>query len=47
MGQQPAVHDRGLVRGQVVADHVDRQAGIGLAADLVGEVAEVDRPVLG
>ena len=30
MGQQPLL-DRGrLVRGQVVADHVDGQAGLGL-----------------
>ena len=32
---------------KVVADHVDGQAGLGLPVDLVEEVAEVDRPVLG
>jgi hypothetical protein len=41
MGQQPFLHRRGLVRGQVVADHVDGQAGFGLSVDLVQEVAEV------
>jgi hypothetical protein len=45
--QQPAVHGWCLVGGEVVADHVDRQAGVGLAVDLAGEVAEVHRPVLG
>jgi hypothetical protein len=35
------------VRGQVVADHVDDQAGLGLPVDPVQEVAEVHRPVLG
>ena len=47
MGQQPLVHHGCLVRGQVVADHVDGQAGLGLPVDLVEEVAEVDDPVLG
>ena len=37
----------GALRGQVVADHVDRQGGVGLAFDLVQEVAEAHRPVLG
>jgi hypothetical protein len=35
------------VGGQVVADHVDGQAGLDLAVDLTGEVAEVHGPVLG
>ncbi len=43
VGQQPAVDHRGLVGGEVVADHVDRQARFGLVVDLVEEVAEVDR----
>jgi len=47
MGQQPPLDDRGLVRGQVVADDVDVQAGLDLAVDVVEEVAEVDGPVLG
>ena len=47
MGQQPPVHRRGLVRGQVVADHVDGQAGLDLPVELVQEVAEVDGAVLG
>ena len=47
MGQQPPVDGRCLVRGQVVADHVDGQARVDLAVDLVEEVAEVDGPVLG
>jgi len=47
VGQQPPVHDGGLVRGQVVADHVDGQAGAGLPVDLVQEVPEVHGPVLG
>ena len=46
MGQQPAVDHRRLMRGEVAADHVDGQAGFGLAVDLVQEVAEVHRPVL-
>ena len=36
-----------LVGGQVVADHVDGQAGLDLAVDVVEEVAEVYGPVLG
>jgi hypothetical protein len=47
MGQQPLVRHRRLVRGQVVADDVDGQAGVGLPVDLVEEVPEVDGPVLG
>src|SRR5208282_6785260 len=47
VGQQPPVDDRCLVRGQVVADDVDGQAGVGLPVDVVQEVAEVDGPVLG
>jgi hypothetical protein len=47
VGQQPAVDHRCFVGGQVVADHVDRQAGAGLTVDLVQEVAEVHGPVLG
>ena len=47
VGQQPLVHRRCLMGGQVVADDVDGQAGLGLPVDLVQEVAEVDRPVLG
>ena len=47
MGQQPPVDGGCLVRGQVVADHVDGQAGVDLPVDLVEEVAEVDGPVLG
>ena len=47
MGQQPRVHHGCLVRGQVVADHVDGQAGVDLPVELVEEVAEVDGPVLG
>ncbi len=43
---KPMVHRRCLVGGEVVADHVDRQAGFGLAVDLVQEVAEVDCAVL-
>src|SRR5512135_812151 len=35
MGQQPPVHHGALVRGQVVADHVDGQAGPGLPVELV------------
>jgi hypothetical protein len=35
------------VCGQVVADHVDDQAGVGLAVELIQDVAEVDGPVLG
>ena len=46
VGQEPSLHRRRLVGGEVVADHVDCQAGIGLAVDLVQEVAEVHRPVL-
>jgi hypothetical protein len=46
MGQQPFLYCRGLVRGQVVADHVDGQARLGLPVDLIQEVAEVDRAVL-
>jgi hypothetical protein len=38
---------RGFMRGKVVADHVDHQAGFGLTVDLVQKVAEVDGPVLG
>jgi len=37
MGQQLPVHHRGLARGQVAADHVDGQAGLGLLVDLVRE----------
>jgi hypothetical protein len=40
MGQQPPVHDRGLAGGQVAADDVDGQTGIGLPAGLAEEVAE-------
>ncbi len=47
MGQQPPVDHGRLVGGQVVADHVDGQAGVGLPVDLIEEVPEVDRPVLG
>ena len=47
MGQQPLMHRRCLMRGQVVADHVDVQAGAGLPVDIVQEVPEVHRPVLG
>jgi hypothetical protein len=32
--------------GEVVADHLDHQAGIALAVDPVQEVTEVHRPVL-
>ena len=46
MGQQPLLHHWSLVRGQVVADHVDGQAGLDLAVDLAREVPEVDGPVL-
>ena len=46
-GQQPPVHHRGLVRGQVVAHDADGQAGLALPLDLVQEVPEVDGPVLG
>jgi len=45
--QQPALHHRGLVRGEVIADYVDRQARRSLAVDLAREVAEVHGPVLG
>lgn len=41
------MHHRGLVGGEVVADHVDLQALVGLAVDLVEEVPEVHRPMLG
>lgn len=44
--QQPLGDDRRLVGGEVAADHVDRQAGLGLAVDLVEEVTGVDSPVL-
>lgn len=47
VGQQPALDCRCLVGGEVAADHVDRQGGVGLAVDLVQEVAEVHGPVLG
>jgi hypothetical protein len=47
VGEQPPVYYRGFVRGEVVADDVDGQAGLGLPVDFVQEVAEVDRPVLG
>ena len=47
MGQQPPVHHRCLAGGQVVADHVDGQAGLGLPVDLIQEVPEVDGPVPG
>ena len=47
MGQQPPLDCGCLVRGQVVADDVDGQAGVGLPVDVIEEVAEVDRPVLG
>jgi hypothetical protein len=48
VGQQPFLHHGCLVRGQVAADYeVDCQAGPGLAVNLVQEVAEVHRPVLG
>jgi hypothetical protein len=47
MGQQPPMHRGCLVRGEIVADHVDGQAGLGLPFDLVQEVAEVDGPVQG
>ena len=46
VGQQPLVHRRCLVRGELVADDVDGQAGVGLLVDLIEEVAEVGRPVL-
>lgn len=45
MGQKPLLHHRRLVGGEVVADHVDRQAGIGLAVDVIEKVAEVHRPM--
>ena len=47
MGKQPLMYHGCLVRGEVVADHVDGQAGLGLPVDLVEEVAEVHGPVLG
>ena len=47
MSKQPFMHRGRLMGGQVVADHVNGQAGLGLAVDLVEEVPEVDRPVLG
>ena len=47
VGKQPSVHRGCLVRGQVVADHVDGQARLGLAVDLIQEVPEVHGPVLG
>jgi hypothetical protein len=37
---------RWRLSGEVVADHVDRQAGLGLAVDLVEGVPEVHGPVL-
>jgi hypothetical protein len=47
VGRQQALHHRRFVGGEVVADHVDGQGGVGLAVDLVWEVAEVYRSVLG
>jgi len=47
MGQQPSLDCGRLVRGQVVADDVDDQGGVGLPVDVVQEVAEVDGSVLG
>jgi len=47
MGRQPALDRRRLVRGEVVADHLDGQARAGLPADLIQEVPEADGPVLG
>jgi hypothetical protein len=35
MGEQPLVDHGRLVGGQVVADHVDGQAGLGLPVDLI------------
>ena len=47
MSKQPSMHRGCLMGGQVVADHVNGQAGLRLPVDLIEEVAEVDRPVLG
>jgi hypothetical protein len=47
MSQQPPLHGGRLVRGQVVADDVDLQPGVGPPVDLVREVAEVDGAVPG
>ena len=46
MGQQPLCTAGALWVAQVVADHVDVQAGLGRPVDLVQEVPEVDGPVL-
>ena len=43
VGQQPVAYCRCLVRGEIVADHVDGQAGVGLLVDLV---QELDRAAL-
>lgn len=45
MREQPLVHHGCLVGGEVIEDHLDRQAGMGLAVDLGEEVPEVHGPV--
>jgi hypothetical protein len=42
MGQQPSMYHGRLVGGEVVADDVNVQTGLSLAAGLVEEVAEVN-----
>ena len=42
MSKQPFMHRGRLMGGQVVADHVNGQAGLSLPVDLIEEVAEVD-----
>jgi hypothetical protein len=45
-GRQPLSRRRGLVRGQVAADHADGRARAGLPAGLIREVPEAGGPVL-
>jgi hypothetical protein len=45
MGEQPALDQRGLVRGGVVDHQVDRQAGGDLAVEGLQEALELDRAV--
>lgn len=45
MGQRPLVYHGCLVRGQIVADHLNGHARLGLPVDLIQAVPEVDRPV--
>ena len=44
--QQPFLYHGCPVRGQVVTDDVDGQAGLALTVNLIQEVAEVHRPAL-